>query len=113
MKAEVPAQGISVDRVFRDAKVFNVECDCGSDDHAVKMWIEVSGDQEVSDVEVVFYVDTWSPPWNGWKDRLQAVFNILFKGVYKQQHSLVLNKQSALNFATAITKTVKELEKKQ
>ena len=113
MKAQTPAQGISVDAVLLDAKVFNVECDCGSDDHAVKMWIEVSGDRELPIVEVTFYVDTWTPRWSSWKDRLHAVYNILFKGLHKQQHDLILNKQSALNFAAAITKTVKELEKKQ
>jgi hypothetical protein len=112
MKAQTPAQGISLDNDWGDAKTFNVECDCTSDDHAVKMWIEVQRDPDVPDVEVSFYVTTWTPVWKGWLQRLQAVYDILFKGVHKQEHHMLLNKQSALNFASAIESTVKELEEK-
>jgi hypothetical protein len=111
MKAQTPAQGVSIDADWADAKVFNVECDCTSDDHAVKMWIEVQHDADIPDVEVSFYVTTWTPVWKGWSQRLQAVYDILVKGVYKQEHHMVLNKQSAVNFSAAIESTVKELEK--
>lgn len=112
MKAQTPAEGISLDNDWGDAKTFNVECDCTSDDHAVKMWIEVQRDADIPDVEVSFYVTTWTPVWKGWLQRLQAVYDILFKGVHKQEHHMLLNKQSALNFASAIESTVKELEEK-
>jgi len=110
LKAQTPAQGISLDNDFGDAKVFNVECDCTSDDHAVKMWIEVQRDADIPDVEVSFYVTTWTPIWAGWSQRLKAVYDILVNGVHKQEHHMILNKQSALNFAAAIESTVKELE---
>jgi hypothetical protein len=110
MNAQTPAQGISIDKDFGDAKVFNVECDCTSDDHAVKMWIEVQRDKDIPDVEISFYVTTWTPLWNGWFQRLKAVYDILVKGVHKQEHHMVLSKQSALNFAAAVESTVKELE---
>jgi len=113
MKAQTPAQGISIDKDFGDAKVFNVECDCTSDDHAVKMWIEVKGDKDVHDVDVSFYVTTWTPAWGDWGKRLKAVYEILFKGVHRQEHHLLLDKQSALNFAETIKDTVKELEEKK
>ena len=112
MKAQVPAQGISLDNDWGDAKVFNVECDCSSDDHAVKMWIEVQRDEDIPDVEISFYVTTWTPLWQGWRQRLKAVYEILVKGVHKQEHHMLLNKQSAINFAEAIKSTVKEMEKK-
>jgi len=41
---------------------------------------------------------------------LKAVYEILFKGVHKQEHHMLLDKQSALNLAAAIESTVKELE---
>lgn len=111
MKAQTPAQGISIDKDFGDARVFNVECDCSSDDHAVKMWIEVQRDADVPDVEVSFYVTTWTREfWKDWPARFRAVYDILVKGVHKQEHHMLLNKQSALNFAAAIESTVKELE---
>lgn len=112
MKAQKPAQGISIDKDFGDARVFNVECDCSSDDHAVKMWIEINKDRDIPDVEVTFYVTTWTPWFNSWRDRLGAALNILFKGVHKQQHSMLLNHQTALNFAEAINSTVKSLNSK-
>jgi len=111
MKAQQPAQGISIDNDFGDAKVFNVECDCTSDDHAVKMWIEVQRDNFIPDVEVSFYVTTWTREfWKNWPARLSAVYDILIKGVHKQEHHMLLNKQSALNFAAAIKNTVEEME---
>lgn len=112
MKAQTPAQGISLEKDFGDAKVFNVECDCTSDDHAVKMWIEVQRDADIPDVEVSFYVTTWTPLWQSWSKRLIAVYEILFKGVHKQEHHMLLDRQSAINFANAIISTVDEIAKK-
>ena len=113
MKAQKPAQGIMLQHDFGDSKNFKVECDCTSDDHAVYMWIEVNRDEEVQDVEVSFYVTTWTKEfWRNWPARLRAVYDILVKGVHKQEHHMLLSKQSAMNFAHAITANVKELEKK-
>lgn len=111
MKAQKPAQGIMLQGEYNNSKNFKVECDCSSDDHAVFMWIEVTEDKDIPDVEVSFYVNTWTPCWQGWGQRLRAIYEILFKGVHRQEHHMLLNKQSALNFASAITKTVAELEK--
>ena len=113
MRAQRPAEGISVERDFGDARVFNVECDCTNDDHAVKMWIEVQRDRDIPDVEVSFYVTTWTAKfWGGWPQRLRAVWDILVHGVHKQEHHMLLNKQSAVNFANAIVETVKDLNSK-
>ena len=113
MKPQKPAQGITLQGDYGDSKNFKVECDCSSDDHAVHMWIEVQRDADIPDVEVSFYVTTWTKEfWKDWPARLRAVYDILFKGVHKQEHHMLLNKQSAINFADAITSTVKEMEKK-
>jgi hypothetical protein len=113
MKAQTPARGISIDNEYDEAKVFNVECECTADDHAVKMWIEVQREKDIPDVEVSFYVTTWTREfWKDWPARLRAVWDILIHGVHKQEHHMLLNKQSALNFAGAIVNTVKELETK-
>lgn len=114
MKAQKPAQGIMLQNDFGDSKNFKVECDCSSDDHAVYMWIEVDKDDDVNDVEVSFYVTTWTKEfWRNWPARLRAVYDILVKGVHKQEHHMILNKQSALNFAETIKQTVKEMEGKK
>lgn len=111
MKAQKPAQGIMLQADFGKSKNFKVECDCSSDDHSVYMWIEVSEDKEVQDVEVSFYVNTWTPTWRGWGQRLKAVYEILFKGVHKQEHHMLLSKQSGLNLAKTIESTVREMDK--
>jgi hypothetical protein len=102
-----PATGISLDSEFDDAKIYTVNCDCHSSNHSVNMWIEVAGDQDSKQVEVSFFVKTSTPFIN----RLRVLWSILTTGVYFQEHQLVLNKQAALNLSTAISKTVKELEK--
>jgi hypothetical protein len=112
LKAQTPAQGISLSGDYGNSKNFRVDCDCGSDDHSARMWIEVNKEQDYSEVEVSFYVTTWTPLWSGWGAKLRAVYEILFKGVHKQEHHMLLKKQSGINFAHAILDTVKEMEKK-
>ncbi len=113
MKLQKPAQGIMQTGQWEDARSFRVACDCHSTDHDVNMWIEVNRDTEdpkLADVEVSFYVTTWTPLCKGWKDRLISAYDILFKGLHRQEHHMILNKQSALNFADAIKQSVKDLE---
>jgi hypothetical protein len=114
MQAQKPAQGIMLQHDYGNSKNFKVECDCSSDDHSVYMWIEVQRDPDIPDVEVSFYVTTWTREfWKNWPARLRAVYDILVKGVHKQEHHMILNKQAALNFADAIKRTVKEMEEKK
>lgn len=112
MKAQQPARGIAVIGEYPNAKNYHIECDCGSADHSVKMWIEINKDQDIPDVELSFYVTTWTENfWENWPARLQAVWDILFKGVHKQEHHMLLDKQSAFNLARTIERTVRELDK--
>lgn len=111
IKKQTPAQGISVDNDFGDAKAFNIECECSSDDHAIKMWIEVAQDPDIPNVEVTFYVTTWTPWFENMWERIKVACDVLFRGLNKQQHSMLLNQQAAVNFAHAILDTVNELEK--
>jgi hypothetical protein len=114
MKSQKPARGIMLQHDFGDSKNFKVECDCSSDDHAVYMWIEVEKDKDMQDIQVSFYVTTWTREfWRNWPARLRAVYDILVKGVHKQEHHMILSQQSATNFAEAIKDTVKELEGKK
>ena len=112
MKYQTPAQGIMQTGDWKDAKSFHIECECTDSNHAVNMWIEVDGDKDIQDVQVGFYVDTWTPFWDTKFNRFKAAWNILVKGINRQEHHILLNKQAALNFAGAITETVKQLENK-
>ena len=112
-KPQVPAEGISLLSEFKDAAVFRADCECSTSEHSIMAWIEVAKEaDDDSRVEVSFYVTTWAPIWAGWRQRLKAVYEILFKGEHRQEHHLILTNQAGLNLANAISKTVKKLEKK-
>lgn len=113
IKYQKPAQGIMLQGDYENSKNFKVECECSSEDHSVFMWIEVAEDKDIPEIEVSFYVKTWTPLWGGWRDRLKAVYQILFKGLHRQEHHMILNQQSALNFAETIKQTIKEIQDKK
>jgi hypothetical protein len=110
MKAQKPAQGISLIGDWGNARNYHIECDCSSSDHSVKMWIEVDKDKDIPDVQVSFYVDTWTPFWEDSFSRIRTAWNVLFKGVNRQEHHIILNQQAALNLAKVIEATVNELD---
>lgn len=110
IKPQQPAEGISVTSRWPDAVSYHIECDCHGVDHAVNMWIEVNNDRETQDVEVSFYVDTWTPFWDTGFNRIKTAWNVLVKGYHRQEHTLLLNKQAALNLAKVIEHNVNELD---
>lgn len=109
MKAQTPAKGILQTGDWSDAKSFMINCDCTDPYHAVDMWIEVNRDTDIETVDVIFYVKTTNDYWREGYSRIKAAWDILTKGVHTQSNTLLLDKQSALNFAEAIKRTVKEL----
>ena len=111
MTTQTPAQGIMLDRDYGDSRAYTIACDCHDGDHQVHMWIELNGDEDTKDVEMTFYVNTTTPSWKPGFSRIKAAWDILFKGYREDQHSLILNKQAALNVAATINTVVKELEK--
>ena len=113
MKAQTPARGIMLDANFGDSQVYTIDCDCHDGDHQVHMWIEINSDNDIKDVEMTFYVNTTTPFWKPGFSRIKAAWDILVNGYREDQHSLILNKQAALNVAGTINRVVKELEEKK
>lgn len=113
LKPQAPAKGIMLQGDYGNSKNFKVECDCSAEDHSVYMWIEINENPDIPDIDVSFYVRTWTPLWEGWKARLKAVYEILFKGVHKQEHHMLLSEQSAINFAHVILDTVNQIKEVQ
>jgi hypothetical protein len=111
MKTQTPAQGIMLDGDYGNSQAYTIACDCRDGDHQVHMWIELNGDNDTQDVEMTFYVNTTTPFWKPDFSRIKAAWDILTKGYREDQHSLILNKQAALNVASTINQVVKELEK--
>ena len=113
MKAQKPARGIMFNADYGSSKSYTIACDCQDGDHQVHMWIEINSDKDTKDVEMTFYVNTTTPFWLPRFSRIRAAWDILTKGYREDQHSLILNKQAALNVASTINQVVKELEGKK
>lgn len=111
MKAQTPAKGIMLQGDWTDAKAFHIPCECTDPDHGVDMWIEVNREKDIDAVDVTFYVKTTNEFWREGYNRIRAAWDILTKRVHTQSNTLLLDRQSALNMAEAIKRTVKELER--
>jgi hypothetical protein len=113
MEAEKPALGVSRSSSYSDCEVYHVECTCTDPDHAVQAWIELREDPDIDDeVEVTFYVQTNFARWWNWRERFKIALSVLFGRGYEQNHSLLLNKQAALNFNAAMAASINDLTDK-
>jgi len=114
IRPQKPAQGIMLLRDFGDkdkpCKNYHIECECGSSDHSVKMWIEIDPDHETQDIQISFYADTWTPWWDKYYNRFKCIWKLLTTGVVRYEHHMILNKQAALNLANTILTDVAKLE---
>jgi hypothetical protein len=108
MKTQQPATGIMQMGEWRDARCFRVACDCGTREHEVDAWIEVQ-DQDRT-VSVTFYAQLQTP-FQNFGQRLRMAWAILTRGVYSQEHDLILNEQAARNFTAAIDRTLENFQR--
>jgi len=110
MKPQTPAQGIMLNRNWSTARAYTIACDCGEPDHFTQMWIEVGDelDAELQNVTVTFYVET-SSPWYS-ISRWRQIWSMLTQGYVKQESTLILSKQAALNLSTVIRNSVAEMQ---
>ena len=109
MKSQTPAEGIMIQKDFGKAKAYTVACDCGDHEHNTHMWIEVTPEKDVQDVTLTFYVQTTNSWWD--KNRWKQIWEILTKGYTKNEATVILSKQGALNLSTVIRNSVNELSK--
>jgi hypothetical protein len=110
MKAERPALGISRSETWSDAQVYHVECSCTDPDHALTVWVEVSSELDFPEVEVTLYAKTNFRRWDNIRERVKIAWKVLFGNGYEQNHSMLLKKQAALNFAAALEAAIEDLE---
>ena len=104
MRAEKPAEGILKKTEFGSFKSYYVHCECGSAECAHHVWIEASD----MDVTVSFGL-TLRSKWysmNRWKQ----IWTILTKGYLDIESTLVLNEQSALNYAETLKLAMKDVK---
>lgn len=113
MKPQSPAQGIM--ETYRDsgAVSYRIDCACQHDDHSISAWIEVHPERDNQDVEVTFYVNTYTPIFTSKFARIRAAWNMLFRGENRQQHEIILNKQTAVNFSEAMNRSINLIVKER
>jgi len=104
MKAQKPAEGILKTDEFGLYKSYHIECECGSPECAHKVSIEAD-DMEVT---VNFYFTLRSKWYN--MNRWKQIWQILTKGYLDLESTLVMNEQTALNYAETLKAAAKDVK---
>lgn len=104
LKVQQPAEGILTTGDYGDTKLYKVICQCGSDDHDHDVWVEA----EDTGVTVTIYVTLKSQFWslNRWKQ----IWQLLTKGYQRCETNLILNEQSALNYAKTLEMAINDVK---
>jgi hypothetical protein len=105
MKAQKPAEGILLRKDWGDTKMYSVECDCGSDDHAHEIFVEA----DECGVTVTTYTRQKTKWWK--LNRFQIIWTLLTKGYVEYEANLIMTRQQALNYATILNQSVDDVEK--
>lgn len=103
MKAEQPAKGILKINDWGNSRMYKAVCSCGNDD--CSHTIDIEADHEVS---VTIYTRTRTNFWS--KTRWSHIWTLLTKGYTDFETTIVLDKQTAINYAETIKSAVKDLE---
>jgi hypothetical protein len=101
---ETPATGILIRRDWGDAKIYQVTCECGQDDHDHEVFVEA----EDSSVTVTTYTIGKTNFWS--LTRWHHIWTLLTKGYIKYESSLIMNRQQAMNYATILHHAVEDVE---
>lgn len=109
VKAETPATNVSKIADFGDSKCYRINCECTSTDHSVDTWIETTSVHDI--VSVTFYINTHTRFFDNIWQRLKCALNVLFLGVDEKQAEIIMNKQTAKNWISAVDKTINEIAK--
>lgn len=111
VKAQKPAYGVSENANWPGCKTFSVECECTSTDHAIHTHVDIDADKEIDQIEVTHWIETYTPVHDG--SRWKAIWNLLWKGYRTEQHSIMLTKQAAKNWISAVDAAIDHLEEEK
>lgn len=102
MQVQTPAMGISAQCDYNDYKSYVIECDCTDTDHAHILSVEAEADDNI--VSVCIYTKSITPFWK--LSRWRMLWNLLISGKVNYEVALVLQRQQALNYASAIINAI-------
>lgn len=103
MKSQTPAEGILLVNDFGNSKIYKAVCSCGSDD--CSHTIDIEADDAVN---VTVYTRTKTNFWS--KTRWHHVWTLLTRGYVDFETTIILNRQSALNYAETIKNAIVDVE---
>lgn len=100
MQEEKPATGIMKTGDYGDAIFYNIACSCGNhdDDHTIEVEVDSMN------IQVHCYVTVHTKWWE--KNRWKQIWDILTKGYTEMQSTLVMNEQTAYNYASVLKESV-------
>lgn len=101
---ERPAEGILKTSEWGDSKWYHIRCDCGSDECSH----EVNVEADEVDVSVHIYVKNHTRWWE--KNRWQQIWQILTRGYAQMNTTIVLNEQTALNYAETLKYAINDVK---
>lgn len=109
MKPQHPAEGILKSGDWGNAQSYQVVCGCGQPDHEHNVWVEA----EDVGVNVTIYVNVRSEFWS--MNRWKQIWKLLTQGYLRQETTIIMSEQQALNYAETLksaVKAVREIKQK-
>lgn len=104
MEAQTPAEGVLKVGEYGTSKHYYIRCECGSDECAHQLEIEA----DEIELQVHVYANNHTKWWE--KNRWRQIWQILTKGYAEMQTTIVLNEQTAINYANTLTNAVKDVK---
>lgn len=95
MKPQKPAQGIVLLHDWGESKMYKAVCECGNDD--CSHTLDIEADHEIT---VTIYTQSHTTFWS--KSRWVQIWQLLTTGRIEVQNSLILSRQSALNYSQVL-----------
>ena len=104
IEPQKPAEGVLKTSEWGDSKWYHIHCDCGSEDcaHTVNVEADDFG------VQVHVYVRNHTKWWE--KNRWRQIWQILTRGYADMETTIVMNEQTAVNYAAALNSAVEDVK---
>lgn len=107
MEPQPPAQGILKINDWGNAKTYQIVCECTDPECTHDLWVEADDHSVTVNIYVTTKTDFWS------KSRWRQMWDILTTGYTKQQSTICLPRQVAINYAETLKSAVKDVEEFQ
>jgi hypothetical protein len=132
MIPQIPAEGILAMPDYGNSMSYAVPCSCGCDDHTHHVVVEADENDITVYTYTTQYTNYWSkyipvkyninPYWlqklhwgftniiNGLFIRIKLTYKIWVKGYIKYEATLIMTEQQALNYGTALLKSIENMK---